>query len=128
MTKDESERLRSLLIEMGASDADPDGYREISCADGGKFGISAGGIDAFRPWQGFDIEIYELTNDVTSSIFRLAQSANMAICSSTDPKVAALTCPPQSELVQTRWPGAPVITTSKKLGEWMISKLFTARR
>lgn len=126
LTQAERDRVIALLTEMRASAADPDGYQKIHCADGGKFGISAGGLDSGLAFKSFDIEIDVLTSDVVTGIFRLAIAGNMAICSSIDPLLAALTSKPQSKLVETRWPAAPIISTPGQLEDWMTNTLFKA--
>ncbi|HEY8749462.1 MAG TPA: hypothetical protein VIM11_15865 [Tepidisphaeraceae bacterium] len=117
LTPQERTNLEAQLSQMRASTADEDGYRTINCPDGGEFTIGVARNNT--PLVSCHIEIITLTDDVIASILDLARSGNMAIRSSIDSDVVALTKPPQSGLIAGRWPGAPVINAPGQLRSWL---------
>jgi len=94
LTVEEHTSMTKQLVEMQASEVDPDGYCKIRCIDGREFNISVGPIDADIPFVACDVEINVLTPDVITSLFRLARSANMAITRQCcgPPRVASKVC------------------------------------
>ena len=109
LTDSERKTVRKLLIEMDASEPDPDGYCKIHFKDGGIVSFVLGTLNLEAPCVAFAVEIEAPSNDATSAIYNLAESANLAIVNSSTSK-AALTSGPRNDLVAQRWPNATVVT------------------
>ncbi len=123
LTEAEREQVRDALAQMGAVDADSEGYRKIECADGGEFNVGTAGIDNESPFVGCHIEIEALTRQVLNSMLKLARVGNMATCSSVEPGVASLTKQSSNQLIAERWPGAAVVNSPEELGKWLRERI-----
>jgi hypothetical protein len=121
LTAAEREAVQTLLVEVGASDPDPDYYRRVVLPKGSIVNAAIGPSvnDLKLPCIAFAVEYYSLTTEVASFIHALASKGNMSIGSASDPAVVALTLPEQKKRVVQRWPKASVVASPRQLEAWL---------
>lgn len=117
ITEAEARESSFVLAAAGASEPDPEGFREVTFGDGCVLNVNLG--------KRFG-EI-ELDGGVTGSavefIFRLALASGMLVTSTIDPDVVAVLPGQQHPGITDRWPAAAYLQSATELKEWISKAL-----
>jgi hypothetical protein len=119
LTPAERESARSLLAEAGASAPDPDMYSHVVLSDGSSVNIGVDNLYTDDPCIALALEYYTLNPAVASFVHSLASRGNMAIISTTNPKIVALPLIGQRDRVLSRWPETRVVISHAELEDWL---------
>ena len=124
LTAEQQSAVRALLVEAGAEEPDPDGYRRVRLPDGAIISVLGPPDEEWASCVALAVECRALTQGVADFVHKLAQRGEMAVM--VVPQVVALPSLAPLGRVARRWPSAVVVESPGELFGWLRENLGSA--